>query len=91
MRTIAEIYSSTPKKIETFFPYYCGKEMYSYEFDDAGFPKVLLSRDRDIDDILQWCEEHFANSWLWAMRIGYWIFYFKNPEDAILFKLTFSS
>jgi hypothetical protein len=59
-------------------------------------PKTLHGvriNDNDTEEAQQWCEDRFGNNWIWASDIhscNYVIFYFINPEDALLFKLTFN-
>ena len=39
--------------------------------------------DHDLEEVRGWCQEQFGNNWIWTFKD----FYFKNPEDATVFKL----
>ena len=52
---------------------------------------VIINRDTSL--AFDWCEEKFKDDWIWSkpMHTDYTIIYFKNSEDALLFKLAFSN
>ena len=47
---------------------------------------VHVNVDRDMEEVRDWCEDNFNNNWVYSWKI----FYFKYPEDALMFKLKWA-
>lgn len=43
--------------------------------------------DDTMDQARDWCDQHFGDNWIWSRDYRDTL-YFKNPEDAVLFKLS---
>ena len=43
--------------------------------------------------VQHWCQREFGNNWIWSapIHVDYVDVYFKNPEDAFLFRLSFDT
>lgn len=50
------------------------------------FPSWQYNGIAPFDEVLQWCEQHFGNNWIWNWET----IYFKREEDKLLFLLKWS-
>ena len=67
-----------------------GIKMINGRPDLSSLFKVRICRE-DNQVALNWCEDNFADEWLWSSSIqtDYSEFYLKSEGDAIIFKLKF--
>jgi hypothetical protein len=73
-----KIFGVTRNDMEGLNDFYC------VVFYDPG--------EADLDNIYEWCEIRFKDNWIWSnsMHISKIKIWFKNTDDALLFKLTFN-
>jgi hypothetical protein len=56
------------------------------QYIKKNFPSWQYTGVAPFDDILEWCEEHFGNDWIW----NYETIYFKTEPDRLVFALRWS-
>jgi hypothetical protein len=72
--------------------------------DIEKYPRVSLSGDYDVpsesgeffervNEAYTWLDENFGDNWIWSTSLttGRPDIYFKNEDDAIVFKLRFAT
>ena len=75
------------RKLKNFGIKYWNEEECRKDFSCAKIPSEGDSAAKT------WCDERFGDNWIWATPIqrDYTLIYFKDPNDALLFKLSFNT
>ena len=63
------------------------------EVRKQGWPSVeFLANEDECNKRFRWCEKRFGDNWIWSCppSSNYVTLYFTDPQDALIFKLTFA-
>ena len=64
----------------------------NYQFSPDYGPitgaEIATLRHSGFIRLKRWCEEHCQKEWTWKFKAGDIAFDFSDPQDALLFKLT---
>jgi hypothetical protein len=81
------IFNTLPAKIQACVP--GRKQLRTEEVQKAGYTTIQIPDEDKLSSLRKriWCEENFGNDWMWTTTMTTILYFFKNSQDALLFKL----
>lgn len=83
------IFNTLQAKIQVCVPGQNRTQLRIEEVQKAGYTTIQVPDEAMRSSVEKriWCEENFGNDWMWSITMTTVLYFFKNPQDALLFKL----